>query len=489
MICKKCNQQMPELGDFCPFCGEAKEKERLETEETVAVEETATEEVACEEAACEETACEETACEETACEETACQETDAVQAEVPQQKRKLKPWVWVAIIAGGVVLLGVLVLAILYGLGVDLKPKANDIAYKTTYVAEDEDAQKKAEQVVATVGDKELTNSELQLYYQNTIYSFYNQYYYYMSYMGLDLSLPLSEQTCMMAEGQTWEQYFLQSAIESWKNYALLEILAEENGFQLNETLQAELDSIVPDLEAYAVENGYADLNTYIQDNTAINVNVDSYLHFNEAYFVGNEYLNTFYETDYPTQEEIDAYYTENEATFTESGITKDLGLQSAVRHILVSVEGGTEGEDGTIVYSDEDWTAALKEAERILEEWKAGEATEDSFSQLATTYTDDTASAATGGLYEGINVDASYVAAFLEWAIDDTRLPGDTGIVQTEYGYHIMYFVEGEPYWSYIVAEQIISDRIQQVLLAGQEKYPAQVNYKKIVLADTQFM
>ena len=40
-------------------------------------------------------------------------------------------------------------------------------------------------------------------------------------------------------------------------------------------------------------------------------------------------------------------------------------------------------------------------------------------------------------------------VAAFNDWCFDSSRQPGDTGIVETDYGYHIMYFVGTDlPYW-----------------------------------------
>ena len=31
---------------------------------------------------------------------------------------------------------------------------------------------------------------------------------------------------------------------------------------------------------------------------------------------------------------------------------------------------------------------------------------------------------------------------AFDSWCFDESRKPGDTGIVESEYGYHVMYFV-----------------------------------------------
>ena len=51
-----------------------------------------------------------------------------------------------------------------------------------------------------------------------------------------------------------------------------------------------------------------------------------------------------------------------------------------------------------------EDAKAAAKvKAEQILKDWKSGDATEDSFAELAKTYSDDTGSNTNGGLYEAV--------------------------------------------------------------------------------------
>ena len=40
-------------------------------------------------------------------------------------------------------------------------------------------------------------------------------------------------------------------------------------------------------------------------------------------------------------------------------------------------------------------------------------------------------------------------VDTFNDWIFDASRQPGDTGIVETTYGYHVMYFVGQDlPYW-----------------------------------------
>ena len=107
------------------------------------------------------------------------------------------------------------------------------------------------------------------------------------------------------------------------------------------------------------------------------------------------------------------------------------------VRHLLVQFD-----TEDTSKVTDAQKEAAQKEAKALLDEWLAGDKTEESFAALVKEKTDDTASAETGGLYEGIRTSDNYVAAFEDWSFDESRKAGDYGIVETEYGYHIMYFV-----------------------------------------------
>ena len=113
------------------------------------------------------------------------------------------------------------------------------------------------------------------------------------------------------------------------------------------------------------------------------------------------------------------------------------------VRHILVSFEGGTTDENGNTVYSDEEKAAALEKAENLLALYEAAGMTEEAFAELATANTDDTGSAANGGLYEDISPKQGvYVESFTNWATDPAREAGDTGIIESTYGYHVMYYV-----------------------------------------------
>ncbi len=112
------------------------------------------------------------------------------------------------------------------------------------------------------------------------------------------------------------------------------------------------------------------------------------------------------------------------------------------VRHLLVSPKGGTKNETtGETTYSDEEWAAAKEDAEMLLKTWQEDDPTEESFIEMVKESSDDT-SAAEGGLFEDIHPDSNYVESFLNWSIDPERKTGDAEIIESEYGYHIMYYV-----------------------------------------------
>ena len=96
--------------------------------------------------------------------------------------------------------------------------------------------------------------------------------------------------------------------------------------------------------------------------------------------------------------------------------------------------------------------------ADALLAQWKAGEATEASFAQLAMENSTD-GSKYDGGLYTRI-YEGQMVDAFNNWCFNSSRKSGDTEVVQTEYGYHVMYFVgQNLPRWQADVSAQLQSE------------------------------
>lgn len=143
--------------------------------------------------------------------------------------------------------------------------------------------------------------------------------------------------------------------------------------------------------------------------------------------------------------------------------------VSNDVRHILVQFpEKNTDGSATTTTDKDGNKTTNITaetkaetkaKAQKILDEYLKNP-TEENFIALAKEKSDDTGSAKDGGLIEGVADNGQYVAAFTKWAVDAARKPGDTGIVETEYGYHIMYYIEaGAETWYESVRNEIFNE------------------------------
>ncbi|MBQ7345987.1 MAG: peptidylprolyl isomerase [Oscillospiraceae bacterium] len=133
------------------------------------------------------------------------------------------------------------------------------------------------------------------------------------------------------------------------------------------------------------------------------------------------------------------------------------------VRHILVAFEGGTTNSTtGTTTYSQAEKDAAKKTAEALLEQWKKGDATEESFGELANKESDD-GDGTTGGLYEDV-YPGQMVTNFNDWCFDEARKPGDTGIVESTYGYHVMYYVgdSEQNYRDHMITEDKLTEDME---------------------------
>ncbi len=130
------------------------------------------------------------------------------------------------------------------------------------------------------------------------------------------------------------------------------------------------------------------------------------------------------------------------------------------VRHILIS--------------SAEDNMAA---AEEILAEWESGDKTEESFGELAGKYTEDPGSSTTGGLYTGV-APGQMVQPFNDWCFDSSRKVGDTGLVETDFGVHVMYFSgNSEPMWKTEIKTILQQENYNKWYTEQQALYPVTFN------------
>lgn len=143
------------------------------------------------------------------------------------------------------------------------------------------------------------------------------------------------------------------------------------------------------------------------------------------------------------------------------------------VRHILVAPESGSNSSSSTsekTEYTDEQWATAKKKADSILAKFNKTDKSEYEFAKLAEQYSTDSASTSSGsndsfgGLYESVTL-GQMVPDFEKWSIDDSRKYGDTGIVKSDYGYHIMFFINDCPEYQSKIIAQIKSDRLSNMI------------------------
>lgn len=450
MICKKCHVHVDEDTTVCPVCGAQIDPEAVLKEVPF--------EVDCVEGT-----------------------TPEIPAEEPAPAKR-KTWVKVtAIVACAALVLG-LASMVWYGVNGGWKPRANDIHYKDQYYAKEDKAVKTADDVIATVGGKELTNGQFQVFYWMNVYEFYQQYGSYLGYFGLDLTQPLSEQY-VDDEAGTWEQFFIDSALNAWHSNQSTLLYAEKEGYVISDELAQQLETIVGSMEASAAQYGFASGSEMVQADMGPSADIEDYMNYLTVYYSGLEYIESLYDKMAPTDAEIEAYYETNADTLkTSYGVDKESGKLVDVRHILICPTGGTTDENNKTTYSEDEWEACRVKAEAYLEQWAEGEATEDTFATLAMEVTEDPGSQGTGGLYAYV-YEGEMVPEFNDWCFDESRQYGDTDIVKTDYGYHIMYFVYSEEGWIRRAKEGLISDACSEVMRKAMEEYPMEVNYKKIVL------
>ena len=328
--------------------------------------------------------------------------------------------------------------------------------------------------VVATMGEHKLTNAELQVYYWMQVYDFLNQYGSYASMFGLDYTQPLDMQLSL--EGtMTWQQYFLDSALDTWVNYQAMCNEANAASYVLDEEYVIYLEELPENLESSALEMGYESAEDMIRRDMGPNASLAGYLNYLNNYYLGYMYYGDTLAQIPVTDAEVEAYYEAHIEDYKANGLEKTDERYVDVRHILITPEGGDAA-------TEEQWAAAEKEANDLLNEWLTKHPDEDGFAVMAEAYTDDPGSASNGGLYEDVYV-GQMVPEFENWCFDASRQTGDYGIVKTTYGYHIMYFVGSDYVWYATAEADMLVEKGNEFLQSVLDKHSAEIDYSVIEL------
>ncbi len=268
--------------------------------------------------------------------------------------------------------------------------------------------------------EMDITDADMDAYYEANKYS-----YLTCTLGGMALSWAADEEGNVKMTKETATD--LKNQLEACKNTdefeALIkDILVDYQGYSVEEVEEA-----MPTL--------YNSSYTYVQNNPLAEWAYGG-AKANEVFSIENE-------------DSYNVYILKEEPSRNESPTVN-------VRHILFMAEGADN--------------KAL--AEEALKNWENGEKTEDSFAAMANELSEDPGSNTNGGLYESVE-QGQMIDTFDAWCFDTSRKPGDTGIVETSYGYHVMYFVgAGDPAWKLDAFTKIQEQRYGEWLTEQQSIY-----------------
>lgn len=372
-------------------------------------------------------------------------------------------------------------------------------------------------------GDK-VSRVEFDYNYNISLNNYVNQYGSYMSMLGMDLSGDLSTQ--MYSDTLTFQDFFTQMAIENIVNNKALREKAEAEGFTYDTA--ADYADFEERLKSAASEAGVTEkdfirsnygtfatlsrISGFVKDSLYLSAYYDSIMDARtpsneeaESYYSENadEYDSVDYRlltidaelSEAPTEEETTAAMAE--AKKEAEGALKTVAAEGELNENVTSTyvpyllrdwlfDSSRKAGDTTVIentsansyyvvafenrYLDETPTVNIRaiitteDAQAILAEWQAGEATEESFADLCDNYNDPSLVSATGGLMESVR--PGMMSEDMEaWLSDTARKAGDTVALSPEgdgYSYILYYISESDPWWMVNVKNTLLGTAME---------------------------
>lgn len=184
-----------------------------------------------------------------------------------------------------------------------------------------------------TINGVDYSVAQLNYYYSSNYMSFCSAYGSYINYgMFFDPQTSLADQE--YAEGQTWRDFFLESAVNNMTQVQMLCDQAEANGFTLPEEDQAEYEEEIASLETSWEGLGYSNLKQFI--NMSYGKGVDMDMIRTELYrtYVASAYSRSVYDGYEYTPEQLDERYASHEGEldmirFVSYTVAADSGLDA----------------------------------------------------------------------------------------------------------------------------------------------------------------
>lgn len=307
-----------------------------------------------------------------------------------------------------------------------------------------------------TMNGETVSAAEYDFFY----YSTYNNYAQYASSgyvptVAADGTFDLSA-ACPMPgyETGTWGDFIKADSLKQLQQVHIFAYDASQSGTTLTAEDQAVIDNFYTSLQTSADKYSIT-LDQYLAtlygDKTS-KAELDPVL---SRYLLATEYKIQFDKTYTFSDIELQAYYTANSANYQNTDLP-------TVRHILFLAPKSSEG------YTD-------ATPDEIAKAKALAESTLAKITSYEDMVTIGDAAYADGSAYESAEYAiavGAMVPEFEAWAYDAARKPGDMGIVQSEFGFHVMYFVKTEKDWMTDAVKSLTSDK-DSTYIDTQSKLP----------------
>ena len=306
-----------------------------------------------------------------------------------------------------------------------------------------------------------LSNREYAIYYWTEYQTCLSQLQEQEAQAPFDQSRPLDRQYYDLETGETWESFFLRQAMDT---AALTQSLCQEarqTGFVLSETQQQEFAQQLAAVEqgaaaaGFLTQEGQGDLTAYAAHRYGPETTERELRQYLFDRYLAQAYGAWLYQASVITPDALEAYAAQH--TGEDAALTPTDLPNVDVRHILLIPE-----EDSRDTAQDQ--------AQALLAQCH----TQQDFARMAALYSQDAGSRRQGGLYENV-YPGQMVSAFDSWCFDPSgHEPGDMGIVETEYGIHLMYFVgyRNNYHWADVAEAGLRTELLEASYAALLQKY-----------------
>ena len=272
------------------------------------------------------------------------------------------------------------------------------------------------------VGETDYSAAEMNYYYYNAYY----QYAEYMNMFGVDFNQPLENQDCVLTEEGSWKDFLMENALNNVKSMEAIYAEAMAEGYELSEAGKEEVEHEMEHLPEYAANNGYSDVNKYLEAGYGKGANEDMIRKLMTKIILVGEYAEMKQASFSYTESEVEAYFNNNLDSFREYDV--HYYFVAAQTEEVTDAEGNTTNEvveGGTEVAL----AAATEIAAKVTDE--------ASFDAAVAEYAEGAVVSHTHGSLKG-NLNTAYSA----WATDAARVAGDVETFETETGAYVVLFV-----------------------------------------------